>query len=539
MVGILALFGSICLALLLLLDRPDKGRSMPAEFDAFVSHSSADAAVANRIVEGLEGRGVRCWVAPRDVRPGVDFQEEIVTALEAARCLILLFSAKANASTHVHREVLLADNAKTPVYPVRVENVQPTGAMKYQLANRQWMDYFEDRARVIEALAGRIAHRRSVLPQNLGAPTPAAAAPQLSPAPALAVDSKVIGSDDGLRRWLPPALDPAFLLFQFKGRIGRRSFLAGNGLAVFLPILLTFLLAASLAPVVRSQMASWIGLIGAGLIGFVGSYCYLAVVSKRLHDFDLSAWWSVLQLGPVIAAMISISLITETRLGNESVSEKLSGLVAMLSVIVTTGSYVWLLFWPGKSTSNKYGPAPSFSRSWRPFDALALRASARSELDVPFVILSTEGRIGPKGLTLGLIFLMWLASALWFFKVVYTGRLAPFYLERANDAFWSSIGLIGIAATALFAFTVFSCVVAKRLHDMGLSAWLQILFSVGLVMAVALFGDRYDATRGYVIAMIWVGLVFAALFVAPGAKDFNAYGPPPGFRVEALREKNA
>ena len=38
--------------------------------DIFVSYSSKDKAVADAIVSALENSGLRCWVAPRDVKPG-------------------------------------------------------------------------------------------------------------------------------------------------------------------------------------------------------------------------------------------------------------------------------------------------------------------------------------------------------------------------------------------------------------------------------------------------------------------------------------
>ena len=49
----------------------------------FVSHVSEDRAAATEIVEELERRGVRCWIAPRDVRPGRPFDDEIADAIDA------------------------------------------------------------------------------------------------------------------------------------------------------------------------------------------------------------------------------------------------------------------------------------------------------------------------------------------------------------------------------------------------------------------------------------------------------------------------
>jgi len=520
---------------------------MDGDYDAFVSHSVADAATASRIVEALESRGVRCWIAPRDVRPGHDFQAAIVEALESVRCLILLLSAKANESEHVHREVLIADNAKTPVYPIRIEEVLPSGAMKYQLANRQWLDYFDNRNRVIDSLVGRIAKRRTVQPPKPGIVSPDAP----SPLPPLAIPAsqgtKEVVADDGVRRWLPPALDPAYLLFQYKGRIGRRSYLFGSFLSIILPFALMFSLVLMLTPShsatlpAEGEMADTLSLVGSALILFVSSYCSLALVSKRLHDFGHSAWWSMVLIVPLVSIALTTSYLDIYNIGLEQ-AEDVIVLLSAASIAISLGFSAWLLFWPGQSAPNKFGPAPSFSRAWRPFDALAQRASARSEFDVPFVVLAIEGRIGPKGLATGLFFLAWLCCAIWFFKVVYNKDFSPLNFERLDMAFsgpptfMETIGSWGMTCATLFTMVVLSCVLTKRLHDIGLSAWLQMLIFVGIAISVRLFGDT-DLGDAFVAAAAWVGLVFAVLFFVPGAKDFNAYGPPPGFRVEALREK--
>lgn len=515
------------------------------DFDAFISHSSADSAIANSIVEALESRGVRCWVAPRDVRAGFDFQAEIVTALESARCLILLFSTRANDSEHVHREVLLADNAKTPVYPVRIEDATPSGALKYQLANRQYIDYFADKKRVLDTLVGRIAQRRSVIPPKDDG-TPVEQIIRVPPPPGSAA-TEDIGSDDGLRRWLPPALDPMYLLFQFKGRIGRRSYLFGQFSLFLLAALAGYVLYSAILPIQASspEVATVFLAGGFGLLAFVLLYSSMALVSKRLHDFGRSAWWATLNLGALIGTLIAASYAAVNSgsadfadlFQSTSAWERVVAVVAVMMNAVATVFGLWLLFWPGQASQNKYGPAPSFSRRWRPFDKLAQRVSARSEFDVPFVILSSEGRIGPKGLLVGLLFLLWVGGALWFFKVVGFRSLAPFALENTSNVFMGYVGLGGMAATAVFALVVFSCVVGKRLHDIGVSAWLQISVSVGLLIVLAIASVDGGAAVAGVSAVIWFALVFAVLFALPGRKDFNAYGPPPGFRVDALRER--
>src|SRR5450631_363345 len=76
-----------------------------ADARLFVSHSSHDAPLANRLVEDCERRGVRCWIAPRDVEPGALYAEEIIRGIDECQALALILSAHAVASSHVGKEL--------------------------------------------------------------------------------------------------------------------------------------------------------------------------------------------------------------------------------------------------------------------------------------------------------------------------------------------------------------------------------------------------------------------------------------------------
>lgn len=40
--------------------------------DVFISYASSDKPVADAVCAALEQRGIRCWIAPRDILPGLD-----------------------------------------------------------------------------------------------------------------------------------------------------------------------------------------------------------------------------------------------------------------------------------------------------------------------------------------------------------------------------------------------------------------------------------------------------------------------------------
>jgi hypothetical protein len=108
--------------------------------DVFISHSKDDKPTALALCNKLEAKGVRCWIAPRDVTPGVEWGAAIIEAIEGSRVMVLIFSLKANNSKHVHREVHRAFAKNLTVIPVRVENARPTGTLEYYLGSVHWLD---------------------------------------------------------------------------------------------------------------------------------------------------------------------------------------------------------------------------------------------------------------------------------------------------------------------------------------------------------------------------------------------------------------
>jgi hypothetical protein len=132
----------------------------------FISHSSKDQKVASAICAALESRGLKCWLASRDVGAGDNFQESIVRAIQSAKVMVLVFTDNANNSAEIKKELALASQNKLAVIPARAEDVVPTAALAYELATRQWINLFQDWENEIENLCARV---RQIVP----APAPA------------------------------------------------------------------------------------------------------------------------------------------------------------------------------------------------------------------------------------------------------------------------------------------------------------------------------------------------------------------------------
>jgi len=166
--------------------------------DVFISYASPNKAAADAVCAGLEQRSIRCWIAPRDIVPGVPWAESIIDAIEGSRVMLLLFSEASNKSVQVQREVERAVHKDVPLVPVRIENVMPTRTMEYFISSQHWFDaiqtpmeqHLDRMAQAVKAHLAKKGTEGDLLPEDAqggpeesaGAPTAAAAAPA-APAP--------------------------------------------------------------------------------------------------------------------------------------------------------------------------------------------------------------------------------------------------------------------------------------------------------------------------------------------------------------------
>ena len=108
--------------------------------DVFISHSAQNREVADAICAALEKTGIRCWVAPRDVRPGRSFPGEITRAIQQSKVMVLVFSSHSNNSEQVLREVQLATDSRLVIIRFRIEDVALTDDLRYFLSTPHWLD---------------------------------------------------------------------------------------------------------------------------------------------------------------------------------------------------------------------------------------------------------------------------------------------------------------------------------------------------------------------------------------------------------------
>src|SRR5262245_35379844 len=121
----------------------------------FVSHVHEDRAVALQIVADLEARGLKCWIAPRDVGPG-KFDDVIADAIDRCRAFLLIFSEKSNENEYISRELTVAGDARKPIIPIRIESAEPKHGLRIRLANLHRYDAFPNRSAALDELERRL-----------------------------------------------------------------------------------------------------------------------------------------------------------------------------------------------------------------------------------------------------------------------------------------------------------------------------------------------------------------------------------------------
>ncbi len=109
------------------------------EHQVFLSYSTKDSALAEKLYGYLMGQGLLCWMAPRSIAPGEEYGKAIIAGIEQAKVFVLLYSENSNQSQHVLREVERCVNKNIPLIAYKVGEVQPTKSMEYFLMANQWM----------------------------------------------------------------------------------------------------------------------------------------------------------------------------------------------------------------------------------------------------------------------------------------------------------------------------------------------------------------------------------------------------------------
>jgi N-acetylneuraminic acid mutarotase len=106
----------------------------------FVSHAKEDQEAASRVCALLEAEGISCWLASRDAAARKDKAAANLQAIRDSSLVLLIFSASANASSGVLRDIERAIAYERPVLSLHLDDAVPNSSLEYYLNLWQWLD---------------------------------------------------------------------------------------------------------------------------------------------------------------------------------------------------------------------------------------------------------------------------------------------------------------------------------------------------------------------------------------------------------------
>jgi hypothetical protein len=108
--------------------------------EVFISYSDKDRTIADAICSMLENSSIKCWYAPRDIRPGANYGGEIVRAIRATNIFVLVFSKHSNLSKPVLKEIERAYNKEIVIIPFKIQDSPLSDDMEFYISDTHWLD---------------------------------------------------------------------------------------------------------------------------------------------------------------------------------------------------------------------------------------------------------------------------------------------------------------------------------------------------------------------------------------------------------------
>ena len=106
---------------------------------AYISYSTKDIAIANNVCKVLEDNDLKCWIAPRDINPGLNYSDEIMNGIASSKILVCILSKSSQQSHFVLNEIDMAVSRKKPILVYKIDESSLDG-MEFILMGAQFID---------------------------------------------------------------------------------------------------------------------------------------------------------------------------------------------------------------------------------------------------------------------------------------------------------------------------------------------------------------------------------------------------------------
>lgn len=302
--------------------------------DIFISYARQDEAQAERLAIALQSEG---WTVfwDRKLVAGEHWSETLEEALRAAKAVVVLWSSSSIHSTWVRAEATEALSQRK-LLPIRIEPI----TIPLPFGQIQTIDLFESSSEQPWSVAyGRLAASLAIFTRQQAAPIRDTSKRAFQHA---------VPERSGDRHFF----DWKFVFFALDGRINRKQYWVSALPFVSVVTLLDLYIGAMIGA--NAPDASVTVKNTAAIASFtVALYPNIAIMLKRLHDFNWSGWWTVPLA--VLSLMTSITSPRITAAGTQSIEE------AAFSFALTSIFCVPLILLGirrGDTGVNRFGPPP-------------------------------------------------------------------------------------------------------------------------------------------------------------------------------------
>ncbi|MCM1519310.1 MAG: toll/interleukin-1 receptor domain-containing protein [Lachnoclostridium sp.] len=107
--------------------------------DFFISYSSKDKDLADKVLDTIESKGYTCWIAPRNIPYGTPYARAIMNGIDECETFIVLITENSIASEDVLNEVDNAHASRKKIIPIRFIDKPLPRELNYYLSRTQWL----------------------------------------------------------------------------------------------------------------------------------------------------------------------------------------------------------------------------------------------------------------------------------------------------------------------------------------------------------------------------------------------------------------
>ena len=114
--------------------------SKKAEAEVFISYSSKNQAIADKVVEAARKNGISCWIATTSIEAG-SYAKQIIQGIREAKIFVVIVSAEAIESPHVKNELDFATSRIKDglvIMPFKIDDADLDDECQYYLGRQEF-----------------------------------------------------------------------------------------------------------------------------------------------------------------------------------------------------------------------------------------------------------------------------------------------------------------------------------------------------------------------------------------------------------------